>query len=106
QSGLCMENRGRRLYRVRGRPHIKSVSRTPAFAIEALADSPVSRLPWPGFFQSCSLQAMYKPRRLNDHPLRRTSAFLTTVSLVLYTGAALLLFAISFTVYSPLRAMS
>src|SRR5262245_24148710 len=100
-----MENRGRSLYRVRGRPHIKSVSRTPAFAIEALADNPVSRLSRP-VFQSCSLQAMYKPRRLNDHPLRRTSAYLTTVSLVLYTGAALLLVAISFTVYSLLRAMS
>ena len=48
---------------------------------------------------------MNKPRRLNDHPLWRISAFLTTVGVVLYTGAALLFVAMSLAVYSLLQAI-
>jgi hypothetical protein len=43
--------------------------------------------------------------RTNENPFRRARVFLATVAVVLYTGAALLLVAISLALYSMLQAI-
>jgi hypothetical protein len=52
------------------------------------------------------VRAMNTSQRLNNHPYRRTSLFLSVAGMILYVVSALLLGAIFFGVYSLLHAIA